>query len=80
METLIVVTADHETGGFAINGGDITTGRVEGAFTTGHHSGVVVPIFAFGPGAEKFTGFMENADIAKRIKMLLKVKKQQNSN
>lgn len=70
-ETLIIVTADHETGGMTINGGDYKTGKVIGKFTTGGHSGIAVPIFAFGPGAEQFTGFMENTDIAKKMMKLL---------
>jgi len=67
-ETLIIVTADHETGGMTINGGDYKTGKVMAKFSTGGHTGIAVPIFAFGPGAEQFTGFMENTDIA--IKMI----------
>jgi alkaline phosphatase len=70
-ETLIVVTADHETGGFALTGGDMKTGMVKGAFPTGDHTAVMVPVFAYGPGAEKFTGIMENTDIAKKIISLL---------
>jgi alkaline phosphatase len=70
-ETLIVVTADHETGGLGITGGNMNTGMVKGAFTSGDHTGVMVPIFAYGPGAENFTGIMENTDIAKNIMKLL---------
>jgi len=62
-ETLVVVTADHETGGFSINGGSLENGIVEGKFTTGGHTGVVVPVFAYGPQAELFSGIMENTDI-----------------
>ncbi|MCP4553374.1 MAG: alkaline phosphatase [Bacteroidetes bacterium] len=65
--TLVIITSDHETGGFAIIGGDISTGIVEGAFTTEHHTAVMVPVFAFGPGAEEFTGFMDNTDIFKKM-------------
>ncbi|HZL10864.1 MAG TPA: alkaline phosphatase [Prolixibacteraceae bacterium] len=70
-ETLIIVTADHETGGFAIADGDMKSGRVKGAFTTGGHTAIMVPVFAYGPGAENFTGIMENTAIAKNIMMLL---------
>ncbi|MBN2772705.1 MAG: alkaline phosphatase [Prolixibacteraceae bacterium] len=70
-ETLIVVTADHETGGMAITGGSMDTGEVVGAFSTKDHSAVMVPVFAFGPGAENFTGIMENTDIFKKIEELL---------
>ncbi len=70
-ETLIVITADHETGGFSIIGGDISKGIVKGAFTTGGHTASMVPVFAYGPGAENFTGIMENTDIAKKIMSLM---------
>jgi alkaline phosphatase len=70
-ETLIVVTADHETGGLALVGGNMKTGMVKGAFSTGEHTGVMVPVFAYGPGAENFTGIMENTDIAKKMMKLL---------
>jgi alkaline phosphatase len=61
--TLVIITADHETGGFTINGGDLKTGKVEGKFTTGSHTGVMIPVFAFGPGAEQFSGIYENNEI-----------------
>jgi alkaline phosphatase len=69
--TLIVVTADHETGGFAIMGGNMKTGDLRGEFTSKDHTGVMVPIFAYGPGAENFTGIMENTEIHHKIKKLL---------
>lgn len=70
-ETLIVVTADHETGGLALTGGDMKKGIVKGAFSTGDHTAIMVPVFAYGPGAENFAGIMENTDIAKKIMSLL---------
>ena len=70
-ETLIIVTADHETGGMTLNDGDYKKGSLTGKFTTGGHTGTAVPIYAFGPGAEQFTGFMENTDIAKKMMKLL---------
>jgi alkaline phosphatase len=70
-ETLIVVTADHETGGLALTGGDMKKGTVKGAFSTGDHTAVMVPVFAYGPGAENFAGIMENTDIPKKIMGLL---------
>ena len=65
--TLVIITADHETGGFSLVGGDMKTGTVEGKFTTGHHTGVMIPVFAFGPGSEKFSGIYENTDIYKKM-------------
>jgi alkaline phosphatase len=70
-ETLVVVTADHETGGFSINGGDLDSGIVEGKFTTGGHTGVMVPVFAYGPQAELFSGIMENTDLFSKFKQVL---------
>ncbi|KOH44293.1 alkaline phosphatase [Sunxiuqinia dokdonensis] len=70
-ETLVVVTADHETGGLGINNGAYDKKRVNGEFTTGGHTGVMVPVFAFGPGAEHFTGIMDNTDIPKKMMELL---------
>lgn len=73
-ETLVIVTADHETGGFAINGGDFKTGEVTGAFTTGGHTAVMVPVFAYGPGAENFRGIQENIDVYKHMMNLFGIK------
>lgn len=70
-ETLIIVTADHETGGMTINGGDYKSGMVTAKYTSGDHTGIAVPVYAFGPGADQFTGFMENTDIAKKMMRLL---------
>ena len=47
-ETLVIVTADHETGGFAINPGS-SQGELIGAFTSDYHTAVLIPVFAYGP-------------------------------
>lgn len=70
-ETLVVVTADHETGGMALIGGDMKTGLVKADFPTKDHSAVMVPVFAYGPGAENFIGIMENTDVHAKIKKIL---------
>ena len=70
-ETLVIVTADHETGGMIVLDGDFEKGVVKGEFTTGGHTGMMVPVMAFGPGAEQFTGIMDNTDINKKIGQLL---------
>ena len=62
-ETLVIVTADHETGGMGINGGSIHEGTIEAGYTTDGHTGVMVPVFAFGPGAGEFSGIYENTDL-----------------
>jgi len=62
-KTLIVVTADHETGGMSITGGNLAKREVKAEFSFTGHSGVMVPVFAFGPGAVEFTGIQENTDL-----------------
>jgi alkaline phosphatase len=73
--TLVVVTADHETGGLSLLGGSIVNKKVKTNFSSKGHSGIPVPVFAFGPGAEEFMGFMENTDFKNKISKLLKLKK-----
>ena len=70
-ETLVVVTADHETGCLTLVNGNKDEGRVECCFSTKDHSGAMVPVYAFGPGAENFTGIFENTDVFKKIKKLM---------
>ncbi|MDC0230977.1 alkaline phosphatase [Aureispira] len=72
--TLVVVTADHETGGYSINGGNLKDGVVEPGFTTDYHSATMVPVFAYGPGAESFTGIMDNTEIFYKLKYLMNIK------
>ena len=74
-ETLVVVTADHETGGLTLVDGDLQKGEIKCKFSTGSHSGVMVPVYAFGPGAEHFTGLYENTAIFDKIATLLNLKK-----
>ncbi|MBN2683522.1 MAG: alkaline phosphatase [Bacteroidales bacterium] len=62
-ETLIIVTADHECGGLSILNGNEQTGEVWGAFSSDDHSPIMVPVFAIGPGSEKFRGIYENTKI-----------------
>lgn len=71
--TLLVVTADHETGGASIGKYyevDTVTGKqkevpkkVAVYFNTDQHTGELIPVFAKGRGAENFQGIYENSDI-----------------
>lgn len=62
-ETLVIVTADHETGGLGLNGGNFVTGEIKAGFTGTDHTGVMVPVFSYGPHSEDFTGIQENTDL-----------------
>lgn len=68
--TLVVVTADHESGGMAIQNGS-KRGKVETAFTTNGHTGSMVPVYAYGPGAEAFSGIYENTAIYQKMRDFL---------
>ncbi len=68
--TLVVITADHETGGLAINPGS-TMDTLVTQFTTPKHTGTMVPVFAYGPGAESFSGIYENTEIFEKLKALV---------
>jgi alkaline phosphatase len=68
--TLVIITADHETGGFSINPGSVM-GSIKGAFTTDQHTGTLIPVFAYGPGAELFGGVYENTAIYHKMRRAL---------
>ncbi|HEX5024211.1 MAG TPA: alkaline phosphatase, partial [Agriterribacter sp.] len=70
-ETLLIVTADHETGGLTLLNGDIQSGRVAGQFSSDDHSAVCVPVFAYGPQSRLFSGVYQNTEIFKKITSLL---------
>lgn len=61
--TLVVVVGDHETGGYALTGGSYSGGTVNGQFPVYHHTAIMVPLFAYGPGSGKFSGIMENNEL-----------------
>jgi alkaline phosphatase len=70
-ETLLIVTADHETGGLSLIDGSIEKGYVHGSFSTNDHTAVPVPVFAYGPGAENFMGVYQNIEIYTKIMEVL---------
>lgn len=61
--TLVIVTADHETGGMGLNEGNMEKRKVTGKYTTTGHTAVPVPVYTFGAGAKEFSGFYQNTDI-----------------
>jgi alkaline phosphatase len=71
-QTLVVVTADHATGGLTLLKGDLAKRSVKVNFSTKGHNGILVPVFAFGPGAEAFAGVHENAEIGQLIMNAIK--------
>ncbi len=65
--TLVVVTADHETGGFALSSAKVRKQDdyrgLAPTFSTGGHTAALIPVFAYGPGSERFKGIYQNQEI-----------------
>lgn len=80
--TLLIVTADHETGGVSVGKfyeTDETTGRkkeipgkVAVYFNSDQHTAELIPVFAKGKGSELFQGIYENNMIYNKILEALK--------
>jgi len=84
--TLVIVTSDHETGGFTLaakkkkteDGGEYSDySEIGMTFSTTGHSATLVPVFAYGPGSEEFSGIYENTNIFEKV---LKVTKWRGEN
>lgn len=70
-ETLVIVTADHATGGMTLLGGDVAQQKVSVNFANQGHNGVAVPLFAWGPGSENFKGVYENTAVSDKIRQII---------
>jgi alkaline phosphatase len=68
--TLVVVTADHETGGLALHYDQMGVFRAN--YTTDTHTAGMVPLFARGPGAAAFTGIRENDAVGRLLLELVR--------
>lgn len=64
-ETVVLITADHETGGLMPNE------QGELAYSTEDHTRADVPVFAYGYGAEVFATTAENVQIAMTFAKML---------
>ena len=62
-DTLVIVTADHETGGITYTDGKYV-------YTTGSHSGVNVPLLVYG-----YDGFINNGDIINNNEIAIRTAK-----
>ena len=76
--TLVIITADHETGALSLGNGNMATGNLKGTFVSKGHSPIMVPLFVYGPQSHYFSGVQENNDIHNKIYQLLS--KSKNSN
>lgn len=73
--TLVVITADHETGGVTIVGGNMKSHTVRLNFSSKAHTAALIPVYSFGPGAVNFTGFFDNTDFIGKFLSCYKFKR-----
>lgn len=66
-ETLVIVTGDHETGGLTLMDGNKEKGHITAIYTTDDHTPIMLPVFAYGPGASRFTGVYPNTQLFSKI-------------
>ncbi len=69
--TLVIISADHETGALSLRSGDISKGNMKGVFVSKGHTPIMVPLFAYGPQSLRFAGVQENSDVSNKIVDLL---------
>lgn len=72
-DMLVLVTADHETGGLTLTDAKDPLSFTP-SYATTHHTGVMVPVFAYGAGAELFSGMYENTEVFNKLVKLLGLK------
>ena len=70
--TLVVVTADHNTGALTLQDGNLEEGTIGVAFGSESHNGIAVPFYAWGPGSDAFTGIRENDEWGRLIASFVK--------
>ncbi len=66
-KTLVVVTADHETGGMAVTGGSQADRTAEVGYLVTHHTANPVPLFLYGPGSDRFPALVDNTFIGQKL-------------
>jgi alkaline phosphatase len=69
-ETLVIVTGDHECGGLALKETDLKQ-DFKAVFSTRLHTAALVPVLAYGPRAELFSGMYENTRIYEKMRLAL---------
>jgi alkaline phosphatase len=75
--TLVLVTADHESGGMSIEA-ESRMNKLKYGFTTNGHTAAMIPVFAYGPGANLFRGIYENTSIYHKMRTVLGLKERIN--
>lgn len=69
-DTLVLVTADHETGALVLPGGEAGEPLPHRWYSAGH-TAAPVPLLAYGPGAGRFSGVLDNTEVPRILADLL---------
>lgn len=69
--TLVIITADHDTGSAGITDYDSDKKQIKLTWATNHHTANFVGIFSYGPSANLFTGFLNNYEIGRKLIKLI---------
>ncbi len=72
-ETLVVLTADHETGGMTMMNSSDDPKQLRVEWVTDYHTAVPIPLMAYGPHAIEFTGWHDNTDVGIKIAELMNI-------
>ena len=72
LNTLVVVTSDHETGGTSIIDGNLQESEVIINYVSEDHTATMVPVFSLGPNSEKFKGVYDNTEIFNKLLEIVK--------
>ena len=70
--TLVIISADHETGATTLLRGEPADGFVSTGFASRGHRPMMVPLFAYGPRSQEFSCVQENSDVSNKIVAILK--------
>lgn len=61
-QTLVIFVSDHETGGYTILDGSVEENKIiKAVFLADGHTPAMVPLFAYGPGSDIFSGIHAQA-------------------
>lgn len=72
--TLVIITADHETGGFAVLDGSVSEQSVsKTGFVHGEHTASMVPLLAYGPGSRAFGGMLDIDGLGRELIRLVRL-------
>lgn len=65
--TLVVVTADHECGALSLLKNEEKPHQIKPGFDSDYHTGIMVPVYSYGPGSDALMGTYDNTDLSRTL-------------